>query len=143
MNKYIAGLNLPHDLKTMEYDELEVLTYEIRDFLIEKVSKTGGHLSSNLGAVELSIALHRIFDAPGDKIIWDVGHQTYVHKILTGRAEKFDSLRQLGGMSGFPKSAESPTTFLIQDTAVPPYLLLSEWPQPVIFREMTIMLSQL
>ena len=108
MNKYIAGLNLPHDLKTMEYDELEVLTYEIRDFLIEKVSKTGGHLSSNLGAVELSIALHRIFDAPGDKIIWDVGHQTYVHKILTGRAEKFDSLRQLGGMSGFPKSAESP-----------------------------------
>ena len=96
MNKYIAGLNLPHDLKTMEYDELEVLTYEIRDFLIEKVSKTGGHLSSNLGAVELSIALHRIFDATGDKIIWDVGHQTYVHKILTGRAEKFDSLRQLG-----------------------------------------------
>lgn len=91
----------------MDYDELELLTYEIRDFLVEEVSKTGGHLSSNLGIVELTIALHRSFDTPRDKIIWDVGHQTYVHKILTGRMEGFASLRQFGGMSGFPKMCES------------------------------------
>ena len=108
MNGYLAKLDLPHDLKVMGYDELELLTYEIRDFLVEEVSKTGGHLSSNLGAVELSIALHRSFDTPKDKLIWDVGHQTYVHKILTGRAQNFPTMRQLGGMSGFPKSAESP-----------------------------------
>ncbi len=107
MNKYLAKLNLPDDLKDMGYDELELLTYEIRDFLVEEISRTGGHLSSNLGAVELSIALHRTFDTPRDKLIWDVGHQTYVHKILTGRADKFSNIRQMGGMSGFPKSAES------------------------------------
>ena len=108
MNDYLAGHDFPDDLKNMGYDELELLTYEIRDFLVEEVSKTGGHLSSNLGAVELSIALHRTFDAPKDKLIWDVGHQTYVHKILTGRADRFPTMRQLNGMSGFPKSAESP-----------------------------------
>lgn len=108
MNRYIAGLDLPADLKNMEYDQLELLSYEIRDFIIEHVSKTGGHLSSNLGAVELSIALHRTFDPPEDKLIWDVGHQTYVHKILTGRADRFPTMRQMGGMSGFPKSSESP-----------------------------------
>ena len=108
MSRYIYDLSLPDDLRSMSYDQLELLSYEIRDFLVEKVSKTGGHLSSNLGAVELSIAIHRVFDTPRDKIIWDVGHQTYVHKILTGRAEEFDTLRQLGGMSGFPKRSESP-----------------------------------
>ena len=107
MNKYLEKHDFPHDLKYMDYDDLELLTYEIRDFLIEEVSKTGGHLSSNLGVVELSIALHKSFDTPEDKLIWDVGHQTYVHKILTGRADKFDTLRQLGGMSGFPKTNES------------------------------------
>lgn len=108
MNKYLAEMNLPEDIKSLDYDQLELLTYEIRDFLVEEVSATGGHLSSNLGAVELSIALHKTFNAPKDKLIWDVGHQTYVHKILTGRAGRFPTLRQLGGMSGFPKSAESP-----------------------------------
>ncbi len=108
MSRYLKSLSLPDDLKTLDYSELELLTYEIRDFLVDSVSKTGGHLSSNLGAVELSIALHRVFDPPADKIIWDVGHQTYVHKILTGRIERFPTLRQFGGMSGFPKSAESP-----------------------------------
>ena len=93
MKDYLKQFQFPEDLKKMDYDELELLSYEIRDFLIEKVSKTGGHLSSNLGAVELTIALHRCFDTPKDKIIWDVGHQTYVHKILTGRADGFDSLR--------------------------------------------------
>lgn len=108
MSRYLKEHSFPHDLKTMDYDELELLTYEIRDFLVDNVSKTGGHLSSNLGVVELSIALHRTFDAPGDKLIWDVGHQTYIHKILTGRAERFPTLRQMGGMSGFPKSSDSP-----------------------------------
>ncbi len=108
MNKYLAQHDFPQDLKKMDYDEMELLSYEIRDFLVEEVSKTGGHLASNLGAVELSIALHRTFDSPKDKLIWDVGHQTYVHKILTGRADKFGGLRQLGGMSGFPKANESP-----------------------------------
>lgn len=108
MSNYLNSLSLPDDLKKMSYSELELLTYEIRDFLVEKVSKTGGHLSSNLGAVELSIAIHRVFDTPRDKVIWDVGHQTYVHKILTGRADSFDTLRQMGGMSGFPKKSESP-----------------------------------
>ena len=108
MNKYLENHQFPQDLKAMDYDELELLTYEIRDFLVESVSKTGGHLASNLGAVELSIALHKVFDSPKDKLIWDVGHQTYVHKILTGRASGFLGLRQLDGMSGFPKSKESP-----------------------------------
>ena len=99
MSDYLNSLSLPGDQKDMSYDELELLTYEIRDFLVDKVSRTGGHLSSNLGAVELSIAIHRVFDTPKDKVIWDVGHQTYVHKILTGRADNFDTLRQMGGMS--------------------------------------------
>ena len=108
MNKYLMRHQFPDDLKQMDIDELELLSYEIRDFLVEEVSKTGGHLASNLGAVELSIALHKVFDSPKDKLIWDVGHQTYVHKILTGRADKFPGLRQLNGLSGFPKSKESP-----------------------------------
>ena len=107
MNKYLAKLNFPQDLKNMIFDELELLTYEIRDFLVEEISKTGGHLSSNLGIVELTIALHKVFNTPKDKIIWDVGHQSYVHKILTGRADRFSSLRQFGGLSGFPKCNES------------------------------------
>ena len=107
MNKYLAKHEFPQDLKNMSYDEMELLTYEIRDFLVEEISKTGGHLSSNLGIVELTVALHKVFDTPKDKIIWDVGHQSYVHKILTGRAERFGTLRQMGGMSGFPKCNES------------------------------------
>lgn len=97
----------PGDLKNMTVRELELLSYEIRDFLISSVSKTGGHLASNLGIVELTIALHRVFDSPHDKIIWDVGHQAYVHKILTGRIDEFENLRQYGGLSGFPKASES------------------------------------
>lgn len=107
MNNYIKRHQFPQDLKNMNYDDLELLTYEIRDFLIEEISKTGGHLSSNLGIVELTVALHKVFNTPEDKIIWDVGHQSYVHKILTGRADRFPTLRQFGGMSGFPKRNES------------------------------------
>ena len=108
MSKNLTEYNFPEDLKTMSPDELNLLSYSIRDFLIEKISKTGGHLASNLGVVELTIALHRVFDSPEDKIIWDVGHQSYVHKILTGRAGDFDTLRKLDGLSGFPKRKESP-----------------------------------
>lgn len=99
--------DLPADLKKMNRKELNALAAQIRQFLIESVSKTGGHLASNLGVVELTIALHRVFDLPDDKIVFDVGHQSYVHKILTGRKEKFPTLRQEGGLSGFPKTSES------------------------------------
>lgn len=108
MSKNLTEYNFPEDIKTMSPDELNLLSYSIRDFLIENISKTGGHLASNLGVVELTIALHRVFDSPEDKIIWDVGHQSYVHKILTGRAGDFGTLRKLDGLSGFPKRKESP-----------------------------------
>ena len=107
MSKYLSEHNFPEDLRTMDFDQLELLSYELRDFLVDSVSKTGGHLASNLGIVELTIALHKCFDTPKDKIIWDVGHQSYVHKILTGRLEAFETLRKYGGISGFPKSCES------------------------------------
>lgn len=97
----------PNDIKGLSTDELYILAEEIRNFLIEKLSKTGGHLASNLGVVELTLALHYLFDSPKDKIIWDVGHQAYIHKILTGRAGQFDTLRQFKGLSGFPKCCES------------------------------------
>lgn len=100
-------VNYPKDIKKLNGNELNVLCNEIREFLIESVSKTGGHLSSNLGVVELTIALHKIFDMPKDKFIWDVGHQTYVHKILTGRKQQFNTLRMYGGLSGFPRPSES------------------------------------
>ncbi len=105
--KKITEYNFPEDLKTMSKDELELLAVQIREFLIDKVSKTGGHIASNLGVVELTIALHKVFDCPNDKFIFDVGHQSYVHKILTGRAKNFDTMRKFGGMSGFPKSNDS------------------------------------
>lgn len=108
MSKSLYEYDFPKDLKKMSFDEMDLLSYQIRDFLIEKISKTGGHLAPNLGVVELTLALHFAFNSPKDKLIWDVGHQSYVHKILTGRAKGFDSLRQFGGMSGFPKVCESP-----------------------------------
>lgn len=100
-------INKPNDIKEISPAEYHMLAAEIRRFLIEKISKTGGHLSSNLGVVELTMALHLTFNLPKDKIIWDVGHQSYTHKLLTGRKEGFDSLRTFGGMSGFPKRSES------------------------------------
>ena len=107
MMKELTEYHFPEDIKGMSQRELELLSVEIRDFLVDHVSRTGGHLASNLGVVELTIALHKVFDSPEDKIIWDVGHQSYVHKILTGRISGFDSLRKTGGMSGFPKKKES------------------------------------
>ncbi|WP_041173518.1 1-deoxy-D-xylulose-5-phosphate synthase [Clostridium botulinum] len=95
-------------IKSMSINELNQFSYEIREFLIDNVSKTGGHLASNLGVVELTLSIFNVFDLNKDKIIWDVGHQAYVHKILTGRKDKFNTLRQYGGLSGFPKKCESP-----------------------------------
>ncbi len=103
----LLSIKDPSFLKKLSNQELERLSQEIRKFLIEKLSKTGGHIGPNLGVVELTIALHKCFDSPKDKIIWDVGHQAYVHKILTGRAAEFDTLRQFLGLSGFPKRLES------------------------------------
>ncbi|MGJ3203867.1 1-deoxy-D-xylulose-5-phosphate synthase [Geobacillus thermoleovorans] len=103
----LTKIDHPRVVKNMSIPELKRLSAEIRRFLIEKLSKTGGHIGPNLGVVELTIALHREFDSPKDKLIWDVGHQSYVHKILTGRAVAFDTLRQYKGLSGFPKRSES------------------------------------
>ena len=103
----LERINQPNDVRELEIDELDPLAEEIREFLIRHVSETGGHLASNLGAVELTIALHYVCDLPKDKIIWDVGHQSYTHKILTGRKDEFDTLRQYGGLSGFPEHSEN------------------------------------
>ncbi|MBQ8350619.1 MAG: 1-deoxy-D-xylulose-5-phosphate synthase [Clostridia bacterium] len=103
----LTKLHTPADLRALPEKEMPVLAEEIRQFLIEKVTKTGGHLASNLGVVELSLALHRVFDAPNDHIIWDVGHQSYIHKIITGRADRFDELRKVGGLCGFTNRTES------------------------------------
>lgn len=104
----IKDIKDPKFLKKMKTNELNDLCFDIREFLLENLSKTGGHLASNLGIVELTVALHYVFDSPKDKLIFDVGHQSYVHKILTGRASKFTGLRQSGGISGFQKRCESP-----------------------------------
>lgn len=104
---YLENIESPRDLKKLDIHQLIELAGELRERIIDVVSKTGGHLAPSLGTIELTIALHYIFDAPGDKIIWDVGHQAYAHKLLTGRAARFDTLRQLGGISGFPRRDES------------------------------------
>ena len=105
--KILNNVNYPEDVRKLSLKEKEVLAKELREKIINLVSKTGGHLASNLGVVELTIALHSVFNTPMDKIIWDVGHQTYVHKMLTGRKQKLESLRKLDGISGFPKTNES------------------------------------
>ncbi len=125
----------PSDIKKMDIRQLELLSYEIRDMLISTVSDTGGHLASNLGVVELTIALHKVFDAPRDRIVWDVGHQSYVHKLLTGRGASFKSLRQLGGMSGFPKRCESVLIRLIRVMPAIPFRRRWHWPQPEILKK--------
>lgn len=103
----LEHINSPADVKALNLDELKQLAEEIRHFLISVISKTGGHLAPNLGVVELTLALHRVFSTPEDKIVFDVGHQSYIHKIITGRREQFPTLRQYGGLSGFPKRSES------------------------------------
>lgn len=106
-SNFIKNLKLPQDIKGLTLEQKKQLCEEIRSLLIDSVGKTGGHLASNLGTVELTVALHSVFSSPQDKIVWDVGHQSYTHKILTGRLDRFDTLRQLDGISGFPKPSES------------------------------------
>jgi 1-deoxy-D-xylulose-5-phosphate synthase len=108
VSKILDRISNPGDVKRLNQNELSELCSELRDLLISRVSENGGHLASNLGAVELTVALHRVFNSPKDKIVWDVGHQSYVHKLLTGRKEQFPSLRQYQGLSGFPDRDESP-----------------------------------
>lgn len=108
----LETISAPADLRGLSSDQLEVLGAEIREFIVEKVSKTGGHLSPNLGVVELTLALHRSFDSPRDRMFWDVGHQAYVHKMVTGRQDEFDDLRHTGGLSGYPSRDESNHDFV-------------------------------
>ncbi len=108
MSELLQTIEEPSDLRRLSYAELEELAAEIREFIVQAVSATGGHLGSNLGAVELTLALHRVFSSPTDALIWDTGHQAYVHKLLTGRRDQFVALRQGGGLSGYPSRAESP-----------------------------------
>ena len=103
----LESLKGPADIKALDRAQLDKLSEEIRQFLIEKVSKTGGHLGPNLGVVELTLAIHRIFNSPRDVVLFDTGHQSYVHKIITGRADSFDGLRQRGGIAGYPNRSES------------------------------------
>ena len=105
----LEKINSPQDVKELNIEEKKELAEEIRKYILEVVSENGGHLASNLGVVELTIALHSVFNLPEDKIVWDVGHQTYVHKIITGRKEQLKTLRKLNGIAGFPKTKESET----------------------------------
>lgn len=113
MENLLASINQPDDIKNFNNEQLNILCKEIRNFIIETTSKTGGHLASNLGVVELTVALHKIFNSPKDKFVWDVGHQCYTHKILTGRKDDFETLRQENGISGFTKPQESPHDIFI------------------------------
>ena len=105
--KFLDKVKFPSDVRKLKLSELKVLSNEVREELIDAVSVTGGHLGAGLGVVELSVALHYVFDTPNDKLVWDVGHQSYPHKILTGRKEKIRTLRQGNGLSGFTKRSES------------------------------------
>ena len=111
--KYLNTMNSPEDLKKLDESQLPELAQEIRDVLIDTVSQTGGHLASNLGVVELTLAIHRVFDSPIDKIVWDVGHQAYTHKLITGRYKDFSTIRQKDGISGFchPNESEHDTFY--------------------------------
>ena len=102
----LPSINSPADVRKLSRLELKQLATELRDYVLTSISQTGGHLSSNLGTVELTIALHHVFDTPNDRLVWDVGHQTYPHKVLTGRRERMSTLRQLGGISGFQRGGD-------------------------------------
>jgi len=108
----LESLNGPDDLKRLPAAQLPELAYELREVIVDAVASNGGHLGSNLGAVELSIALHRVFESPTDAILWDTGHQAYVHKLLTGRQAQFDELRRADGLSGYPSREESRHDFV-------------------------------
>src|SRR3954452_9659941 len=103
----LDSVSSPADLRRLSYTELDQLAEEIREFIVEAVTRNWGHLGSNLGAVELTLAVHGVFESPQDIVLWDTGHQAYVHKLITGRRDDFTTLRQAGGLSGYPNRAES------------------------------------
>src|SRR5437867_8616070 len=105
--KLLEQINSPADLRRLQPDQLPAVADEIRTYILETMSRVGGHTGASLGAVELAVALHYAFDTPRDRLVWDVGHQTYAHKILTGRREQMSTLRQYGGVAGFPRRVES------------------------------------
>ncbi|MDR0385186.1 MAG: 1-deoxy-D-xylulose-5-phosphate synthase, partial [Prevotellaceae bacterium] len=107
MEKLLTGINDPKDLRKLKVGQLEQLSAELRDFIIDKCSENPGHFGASLGTIELTVAIHYVFNTPYDKLIWDVGHQAYAHKILTGRKNAFDTNRKYNGLSGFPKISES------------------------------------
>ena len=121
--QYLDKVNFPSDIKKLSIEELKIFSTEVRKELINAVSVTGGHLGAGLGVVELTVALHYIFDTPNDKLIWDVGHQTYPHKILTGRKGKIRTLRQKDGLSGFTKRTESEYDHLVRRIVQRQFLL--------------------
>ena len=127
---YLEHIHSPADIKSLKLPELQALCGEIRETVIRTVAQNGGHLSSNLGAVELTVALHRVFDTPSDQIVWDVGHQCYAHKLLTGRAAHFDTLRTEGGVSGFPCPCESEYDTFRMGTAARRFPLPMGWQRP-------------
>ena len=135
--KYLDDINSPKDLRRLSVPELETLAAELRDFMVSELCVNPGHLASSLGAVELAIALHYVYDTPDDKVVWDVGHQAYAHKILTGRREQFHTNRKLGGISGFPRMEESPTTLSGRATLPSPSRPHWAWPRPTNCRAST------
>ena len=137
----LERINGPEDIRKIPKNELPRLAQEIRSFLIESTSVTGGHLASNLGVVELTMAMYLAFQPPKDKIIWDVGHQSYTHKILSGRKNAFAELRRFGGIAGFPKRGRAPATPSIRATPRPPFLREWEWRRHGICAESITILS--
>lgn len=135
----ISEIHSPEDVKKIDPSMLPQLCAEIRSLIIDVVSKNGGHLAPNLGVVELTIALHRVFSVPRDKIVWDVGHQSYIHKILTGRLKDFPSLRTYGGLCGFPNAARILVTRLERDMPARLFQPLLVWPVPVTCQVMITM----
>lgn len=130
MSSILDTISSPEDLKNLPFEELEPLCTEIRETLIQTTAKTGGHLASNLGTVELTVALHRIFDCPADQIVWDVGHQCYTHKLLTGRRERFSTLRQGGGSPDSPSTTKVNTMPLSRAIPAPPSRWRRVWRAP-------------
>ena len=124
--KILPKIKSPADIRKLSEDELLQLSNEVRSFTIETITEIGGHLAPTLGVIELTVALHKVFNTPKDKIIWDVGHQGYAHKILTGRLDKFNTIRRMGGLSGFLKRSESEYDVLELDTHQPQSLQLLE-----------------
>jgi len=127
-----SKIDTPADLKNLSVEQLKQVADELRTDLIDAVSKTGGHLGASLGVIELTVALHATFDTPHDKLIWDVGHQAYPHKMLTGRRDRIHTIRQPDGLSGFTKRSEANLIRLAQDTARPRFRLVLVWRLPVI-----------